>query len=181
MKLVVGGEAMFFLALIMAYVYLSFVSGYNHNQQQQLSIRSTGLFSILLILSSGSLLLAERSYSKGNIRMVKIFLLTTLVLGTIFLFGQAKEYVHLIHEQQITLSNSLFGTGFYTLTGFHGLHVFIGLIILSVLFIMSLLGDFNKPGSSVIATAGIYWHFVDVVWIIVFTVVYIIPKTNLLH
>jgi heme/copper-type cytochrome/quinol oxidase subunit 3 len=180
MKLIVGTEAMFFLCLIMAFVYLSFVSGFAPGQQQQLNIRSTGLFSIALLSSSGTFWLAEKNYHAGNFKNLKRWLFITILLGIVFLFGQAREYMHLLQEQQIKISNSLFGTAFYTVTGFHGLHVIIGLIILLVLLSMIMAGDFNHERSSVISTAGIYWHFVDAVWLAVFTVIYILPRLNLL-
>jgi heme/copper-type cytochrome/quinol oxidase subunit 3 len=180
-KLVVGTEAMFFLALIMAFIYLSFIAGFKHGEQQALNIQSTGMFSILLVSSSLTFWLAEKNYKKGNIKQLKTWLFITIILGSVFLFGQAKEYIHLIHVQQITLSNSIFGTGFYTLTGFHGFHVIVGLILLITLLVMAMMGDFNKPGSSVLSTAGIYWHFVDIVWIVVFTVVYVLPRTTILN
>jgi heme/copper-type cytochrome/quinol oxidase subunit 3 len=69
----------------------------------------------------------------------------------------------------------VFGTSFFALTGFHGLHVFIGLIILSIILLLAFLGDFNNPSSKVIGTVAIYWHFVDAVWIVVFSVVYVLP------
>lgn len=180
MKLVVGTESIFFLSLIMAFVYLSFVSGFDPVQQQALNIRSTGMFSLALFCSSGTFWLAEKNYRTQNFKKLKRWLFITILLGFVFLFGQAREYLHLVHEQQIGLSNSLFGTAFYTLTGFHGLHVVIGLVILSVLLFMTIAGDFNHAGSPAIATAGIYWHFVDIVWVLVFTVVYVLPRLNML-
>jgi len=180
MKLVVGTESIFFLSLIMSFVYLSYVSGFEPGEQHSLNIRSTGLFTLLLVSSSGTLWLAERSYNRQNIKYLKLWLIATVLLGGLFLVGQASEYLRLIHEQQITISGSLFGTSFYTLTGFHALHVIIGLILLTILFVMTLLGDFEKSGSTVISTAGIYWHFVDIVWIIVFVVVYVFPNTTIL-
>jgi len=179
-KLVVGTESIFFLCLIMAFIYLSVVSGFKPGEQQALNIRSTGMFSVALFCSSGSFWLAERNYNAGNFKKVKRWLFATILLGLVFLFGQVREYIHLIQEQQIGLSNSLFGTAFYTLTGFHGLHVIIGLVILSILLFMTIAGDFNHAGSPAIATAGIYWHFVDIVWVMVFTVVYILPRLNML-
>ena len=180
MKLLVATEAMFFLCLIMAFIYLSVIAGYVPAEENALSITSTGIFSIFLVASSGTFMLAERGYKKSNITSMKAWLAATIVLAIIFLFGQGKEYVHLIHAEQITLSSSLFGTGFFTLTGFHGLHVVIGILLLSVLLIMAMLGDFKKPGSNLLSTAGIYWHFVDIVWIVVFTVIYVLPKFNLI-
>ena len=181
MKLVVGTEGMFFLSLIMAFVYLSYVSGFEPGQQQSLDIKSTGIFSLFLLSSSGTFWLAERNYNKGDIKNLKRWLVVTILFGFIFLFGQGKEYFHLIQQQKITLSSSLFGTSFYTLTGFHGFHVFVGLIILCIILSLTAAGDFtNNNKSTVIKTIGIYWHFVDIVWVVVFTVVYLLPKSGIL-
>ena len=173
MKLVVGTEAMFFLSLITAFIYMAYTSGYEPHEVQQLDLTTTSIFTAILISSSFTLLFAEHKYKRGNIKSLKLWLIVTIVLGTVFLIGQGKEYLRLIHEN-IMLGNSVFGSSFYALTGFHGLHVFIGLVILSIVLLLAFLGDFNKP-SSVISTVAIYWHFVDVVWIFVFTVVYVLP------
>ena len=174
MKLIVGTESMFFLALIMAFIYFSNTPGFKAHQLANLDIKSTGIFSILLFSSSFTFWRAEKNHSKGKIGRLKIWLLLTILLGAVFLAGQAKEYTSLLNNQ-VNISSSMFGTGFFTLTGFHGLHVFIGLVIISIITALTFLGDFNNPGSSVISTIGIYWHFVDIVWLFVFTIVYVIP------
>ena len=179
MKLVVGTEAMFFISLIMAFVYMAYNSGFEPYEVKALDIKTTGIFTVLLLSSSFTFWRAEKNYEKGKIKKLKIWLIATIVLGTVFLFGQGKEYWRLVQDN-ITLNGSVFGTSFYTLTGFHGFHVFVGLIILMIILIMTFLGDFNKKNSTVVSTVGIYWHFVDVVWIFVFTVVYVLPKfTNI--
>lgn len=180
MKLVIGTEGIFFLCLIVSFVYLSFVSGYEPAHYKALDITSTSIFSVLLFSSSGTFYLSERSYHKGNFKGWKVWLLITILLGLIFLFGQGKEYFRLIQEHNMTLSSSLFGTSFYTLTGFHGFHVLVGLIILSIVLCLGFAGDFKSGKSSVIPVVGMYWHFVDIVWVFVFTVVYILPKTGIL-
>jgi heme/copper-type cytochrome/quinol oxidase subunit 3 len=179
-KLVVGTEAVFFLCLIVSFIYLAYVSGYEPAHYNALNLTSTGIFSILLFSSSGTFYLSERSYKKGNLKSWKTWLLLTIILGLIFLIGQGREYTHLITEEKMTLSSSLFGTSFYTLTGFHGFHVLVGLIVLSIILCLGWAGDFKNGKSSVIPTVGIYWHFVDIVWVFVFTVVYILPKTGVL-
>ena len=157
MKLVVGTEAMFFICLILSFVYMAYNAGFEPHEVQALDIKKTGIFTIILIASSFAFLVADHQFKKG----------------------QGREYWRLIHEH-ITLSSSVFGTSFYALTGFHGFHVFVGLIILSIMLILAFLGDFNKPSSNLISVAGIYWHFVDIVWIVVFTVVYVLPHfTNI--
>lgn len=178
MKLVIGTEAIFFLCLIMSFIYLAFVSGYEPANLKALNIKAAAVFTGILIASSGTFQLAEKSYKKGNTRWLKRWLLVTLLLGLIFLSGQAREYIGLVH-QQITVSSSLFGASFYTLTGFHSLHVLIGLVIFIILFVLISLGDFEKPGSSVISCAGMYWHFVDIVWLVVFMIVYVLPVMHL--
>lgn len=175
MKLVIGTEAMFFVSLIMAFVYMAYNSGFELHEVNALNITTTGIFTGILICSSFTFWLAEKNYKSGKIRSLKIWLLITILFGIIFLFGQGKEYWRLINER-ITLHGSVFGTSFFTLTGFHGFHVLIGLIILTIILIMAFIGDFNKPSSNVIGTVGIYWHFVDIVWMVVFMVVYVLPR-----
>lgn len=174
MKLVVGTEGMFFVALIMAFIYMAYNSGFEPYEVSKLDIKTTGIFTIILFSSSFTYIMAEKKYEQGNIKSLKIWLIITILLGAIFLFGQGKEYIRLINEN-ITMSGSVFGTSFYALTGFHGLHVFIGLIILCIVLVLTLIGDFNNSKSNVIGTVGIYWHFVDIVWAFVFTVVYVMP------
>ncbi len=179
MKLVIGTEGMFFVCLIMSFVYMAFTAGFEPHDLQALDIKKTGIFTVVLIVSSFTFLMADRNYKKDKIKNLKIWLIITILLGAIFLVGQGKEYWRLVHDQ-VTLGGSIFGTSFYTLTGFHGFHVFVGLIILSIILSLTFLGDFNKSNSNVIAAVGYYWHFVDIVWIVVFTVVYVLPHfTNI--
>lgn len=174
MKLIVGSEAVFFLSLIMAFVYFTYTPGLNPQATQSLNLTTTGLFTALLLLSSFTFWRAEVSFRQGKSTQLKGWLLATLVLGMIFLAGQGFEYGHLFREQ-ITISKGTFSTSFFTLTGFHGLHVLVGLIILGIVLYLAVLGDFDSPRSSVINSVGIYWHFVDIVWIVVFVLVYVLP------
>jgi heme/copper-type cytochrome/quinol oxidase subunit 3 len=176
-KLVVGTEAMFFLSLIVAFVYFSLAPGFKHLQLSVLDIKSTGIFSLFLFSSSFTYWRAESNYRRGNMNRLKIWLLFTLLLGLIFLGGQGKEYLKLFHEH-VNISSDTFGTSFFTLTGFHGLHVLVGLIIISIVTGLAFLGDFDIDESSVIRTVGIYWHFVDIVWVFVFLVIYVVPYLN---
>ncbi len=175
-KLLVFTEIFFFLSLIMAYVYMVYYGDTRSGHEiQSLHISTTGIFTFILLSSSFTFYIAEKNFLKGNIQQLKFWLVITLILGAIFLCGQGNEYYRLINEQ-ISLGASVFGTNFFTLTGFHGFHVFVGLVLISILITMSMLGDFNDKKSNVIQTIGIYWHFVDAVWIIVFTVIYVLPK-----
>jgi heme/copper-type cytochrome/quinol oxidase subunit 3 len=177
-KLIVGTEAMFFLSLIMAYVYFSFVPGFKVQQVDSLNIRSTGLFTVLLFCSSFTYWRAETNFRLGRMERLRFWLIFTLVLGIIFLVGQGREYTQLLHEH-ISIGSSIFGTSFFTLTGFHGLHVFAGLIIIGIITSLAFMGDYNKSKSTVIGAVGIYWHFVDIVWLVVFSIVYVLP--HLIH
>jgi heme/copper-type cytochrome/quinol oxidase subunit 3 len=118
--------------------------------------------------------MAEKIYSGKKPYRVRYWIGFTILLGLIFLVGQGNEYRQLINKN-ITLNSSRFGSAFYTLTGFHGLHVFIGLLILLIVLFMELMGDFKDRKSNVLGTVSIYWHFVDIVWLFVFSVVYILP------
>ncbi|MEP6626392.1 MAG: heme-copper oxidase subunit III [Ginsengibacter sp.] len=179
MKLVIGTEGMFFICLIMSFVYMAFTTGFEPHQLHALDIKKTGILTIVLIASSFTFWMADRNYKKSNIANLKIWLAVTILLGAIFLFGQGKEYWRLVNDH-ITLGSGVFGTSFYTLTGFHGFHVFAGLVILCIILSLTFMGDFNKSNSNVITTVGYYWHFVDIVWIVVFTVVYVLPHfTNI--
>lgn len=174
MKVVIGTEGMFFICLILSFVYMAFTAGFEPHDLNALDIKKTGIFTAILIASSFTFWMGERNYKKDKIKNLKIWLLVTILLGTIFLIGQGKEYWRLINDH-VTLGSGVFGTSFYTLTGFHGFHVFVGLIILTIVLALTFLGDFNKGSSNVISTVGIYWHFVDAVWIVVFTVIYVLP------
>jgi heme/copper-type cytochrome/quinol oxidase subunit 3 len=173
-KLIVGTEAMFFLALIMAFVYFSFTPDFKSHQLLNLDIKTTGAFSLLLFSSSFTYWRAESSYHKGEITKLKVWLIITILLGTLFLFGQGREYLGLLNSH-ISVSSSIFGTSFFTLTGFHGLHVLVGIIVISIVTCLTFLGDYTGKKSSVIAAVGIYWHFVDIVWAVVFLIVYVLP------
>lgn len=174
MKLTVGSEAVFFLALIVAYLYF-WRSG--HVQQQvteHLNVKRTGLFTLFLLGSSFTFWRAEKNYEQSNSGRMKMWLVATLVLGFIFLLGQGHEYYNLIGEG-VVVSQNEFASSFYTLTGFHGLHVLIGLLVIGIMLALMINGALDHKHASVIRTVGIYWHFVDVVWIFVFTTIYVLP------
>lgn len=131
----------------------------------------TGIFSIALFSSSGTVWLAEVAHEKGS-KSVRYWLLATIVLGAIFLSGQGWEYSDLL-SLRITISQNLFGSSFFTLTGFHGLHVFIGLLLLCILFALSCTRKMDEPASGGMQSIALYWHFVDAVWVVIFSVVYL--------
>ena len=173
-KLIVGTETVFFLALIVAFMYFTYNPTFHADSKNTLDIKSTAIFSICLFFSSFTLWRAETSQKKGKINGLKYWLLATIVLGTIFLIGQGSEYYRLL-KQGFNISKSVFSTSFFTLTGFHGLHVFIGILVLSIVLGQFFKKSFDLYRNNILSAAGVYWHFVDIVWLFVFTVVYVLP------
>ncbi|MGI4835588.1 MAG: cytochrome c oxidase subunit 3 [Janthinobacterium lividum] len=173
-KLVVATESLLFGSLLLAFVYFSLAPGFRQQQLAALDWRSTGAFTLVLLASSLTLGRAEASYRQGAPGRLRGWLLATIGLGAVFLLGQAHEFYGLL-THHLDVASGTFGTGFFALTGFHGLHVLVGLVMLGIVAGLGFAGDFDRPGSSVIGAVGIYWHFVDAVWAVVFTVVYVIP------
>jgi len=175
--LFLASEAVFFALLILAFVYYSknvFLAPASAppNAGRVLDPGKTGLYTIALLASSLTIWWAGHSLKRGNQRMMRLSLFATVILGAIFLYGQGREYQRLI-SQNVTISRNLFGSTFFTLTGFHGLHVFMGLVAIAILFGLALAGTFKKPYSVAIEAISLYWHFVDVVWIVIFATVYL--------
>ncbi len=173
MLLVVGSETIFFLSLIMGYVFFWRSGNFEKEVKTLLDIKMAAVYSTLLFASSFTFYMVEKQYKKGDQQKLKIWLITTIALGTLFMLGQGHEYYSLL-QKDFTLSSSEFGTSFYTLTGFHGLHVIIGLVMLIILLMLAFKNFFTAK-TDVLSTIGIYWHFVDAVWLVVFTIVYVIP------
>ncbi len=168
----VGSEAFFFLALIISYIYFSHTGGVLSDSAHYLDIKRTGIFTIALLSSSITIFLADLSLARRNRKALGMWLAFTVLLGLIFLIGQGTEYLKL-YKLNFTISRNVFGSAFFTLTGFHGLHVLIGIMVLSVVLFMHLNGKFKTIEGSALKSAAIYWHFVDAVWIVVFSVVYL--------
>lgn len=168
----VASEAFFFLALIISYAYYSHPGGSLAASAKYLDYKKTSIFTFFLISSSVTMEIAGSKLRKGKRKPMLIMLLTTIILGAVFLFGQGSEYARLIGVN-VTISKNVFGSAFFTLTGFHGLHVLIGLVVLSILFGMLYSGKFKKVEKTAFESITVYWHFVDAVWIVVFSVVYL--------
>jgi heme/copper-type cytochrome/quinol oxidase subunit 3 len=173
-KLVVVTEALFFLSLLLVFVYFSLASDFRQQQLAALDVRATGGFSLLLFASSFTYWRAEASYRQATPRRLRLWLLLTIGLGILFLLGQAREY-HSLFGRHIDIASNTFGTSFFTLTGFHALHVLIGLLVIGILTGLSFAGDYDQPKTTIFSTVGIYWHFVDIVWAVVFLLVYVLP------
>lgn len=166
----IASESMFFLMLLVAFViynFFEFGSG-----PGPLDIQRTGAFSVALFASSGTLFLAERALRRGNDSGTTTWLAVTMALGLIFLGGQAWEYYDLI-TGRFTPEGSLFAATFFTTTGFHGFHVFVGLLALLIVTLMRRDGGLGRNEETIVKATGYYWHFVDVVWIFVFSIIYL--------
>src|SRR5262249_51509399 len=169
----VASEASSFVILIFAYVfYNANLAGGGPTAASTLDLRTVSIYTACLLSSSFTLWLSERAQDRGDHAGSSRWLAATIALGLIFLVGQAREYIGL-WQSGVTLSSNLFATTFFTLTGFHGLHVTAGLVALAIVLGRALAGDFKKRPSSTLRAVGVYWHFVDVVWVVVFTVVYL--------
>ena len=173
MYFLIGSEAFFFIALIIAYVYYRNFSSATDTVAEYLNVERAGILTVCLVGSSFSLIAGKKQLFKGNISKFKLFTGITLSLAVIFLAGQLYEYLEL-YKKQVTISDSVFGSSFFTLTGFHGMHVLLGLIAISLLFVFSF-GKFRILISRGINSIELYWHFVDVVWLFIFFFVYITP------
>jgi heme/copper-type cytochrome/quinol oxidase subunit 3 len=143
------------------------------DQHVELPILKTGLFSLVLISSSFTAYLAEKKLHNNDKKGFHLWWGITILFGAIFLAGQVWEYVTLI-EEGVTLNSSHFASTFYMITGTHGLHVLGGLIFLIIVYVRSLKGQFDGERNLAPTAASWYWHFVDAIWIIVFTMLYII-------
>ena len=134
------------------------------------------LATICLLSSSLTVALAEHAFRRGNIRGFQLWWLITILLAVAFLSSTALEWRRLIFRDHLTISTNLFGTTFYSLVGLHASHVIVGLTLLVLVLILSLRGNVMRQHAEHIEMLSWYWHFVDGIWVIVFTVVYIIGR-----
>lgn len=167
-----GSECIFFGAMIAT--FLLYRTTTNGGPGAELfNIPFTSASSFVLLMSSLTMVLAENAFEGGDSRQARIWLAGTALLGSTFLAGQIFEFTEFVHEG-LTMSTSPFGSSFYMLTGFHGLHVAIGVMMLAAMFILSLNGRLYHDRGLNVELIALYWHFVDIVWIVIFTVVYLL-------
>jgi cytochrome c oxidase subunit III len=117
-----------------------------------------------------------RSLRNGDAKRFSMWWLVTVTLGAYFLFGTGREWNRLIHDKGFTIQTNLFGTTFYSLVGLHASHVVVGLVALLVVMGLALIGSVRREHAERVHVLGLYWHFVDTVWVVVFAVVYIIGR-----
>ena len=171
----IASEALIFANLIAAYLYLEIRNGsFKLPNGDHLDWIYPLFNTFILLLSSVPVRFAGAGIAKGNRRNLALGLIGTIVLGSTFLGGQIYEYTNLF-AQNFNPQYKAFGSAFFTLTGFHGLHVTIGVLFLLIMLIRSLRGDFTPQKHFGVVAAEMYWHFVDLVWVVVFSVVYLLP------
>ncbi|MGH2545923.1 MAG: cytochrome c oxidase subunit 3 [Actinomycetota bacterium] len=170
-----GSECLFFGSLIATYLLYRGRSIQGPYPEDVYDIPYTSVSSGILLMSSLTMVLALHEIQRGDNRRFRAWLLATALLGITFVGGQVFEFTVFVREG-LTLSRNLFGSSFFLLTGFHGAHVTMGILMLLTLYGMSLAGRLPAERALRVELVGLYWHFVDVVWIVIFTVVYLIPS-----
>jgi len=173
MWLFLASECLFFGSLIAAYLLYRDRSVAGPYPEDLFDIPFTSVSAFILLMSSVTMVLALAAIQRGDQHGLRVWLFTTAFLGILFVSGQAFEFTE-FNREGLSLSTNLFGTTFFVLTGFHGAHVTVGVLILLSLFVMAQRGRLTQAESLHVELAGLYWHFVDIVWIVIFTLVYLI-------
>ena len=170
-----GSECLLFGGLISAYLV-------NRNRYHTgpapgdiFDIPFTSVSSFVLLMSSLTMVLALSALQRNDIRNNRIWLSTTALLGALIIGGQVYEFTTFLREG-LGYTTSPFSSAFFTLTGFHGVHVSLGIVMLMSLLIASYRGTLRRENAETVEIVGLYWHFVDVVWIFIFTVIYLVPS-----
>jgi cytochrome c oxidase subunit 3 len=170
----IAAEATIFSIFLVAYL---FYIGKSLTGPMPKDVLSVPIFYTICLLSSSlTIHVAVRAIRRGNVRVFGVWWLVTIALGATFMFGTATEWQGLIYHEGLTISTNLFGTTYYSLVGLHGFHVVVGLIALSIVMALALLGKVRAEHAERIDVLSLYWHFVDAVWVVVFTVVYVIGR-----
>lgn len=172
MWMFLGSEVLFFTGLISTFLLLRARSTVESVEPLVNSIPLVGLNTFILLTSSLTVVLAHDSAVKGKKNLVSLLLVLTAILGATFVSLQGVEYSHL-YEEGLTWIGSSLGTSFFTLTGFHGLHVIVGIIWCLSILPRAVQGRFDEKDYGGVEIFGLYWHFVDIVWILLFTIIYL--------
>src|SRR5262245_35849287 len=167
-------EAALFMIFVVAYL---FYIGKSLSGPYPREVLTTPVIATVCLLSSSlTIVLAVRAFERANARGFRLWWSGTILLGAIFLALTAVEWGHLITGPRLTISANLFGTTFYSLVGLHASHVIVGLTLLTPALILFLRGHVRAEHAERIKLISWYWHFVDVAWVAVFTVVYVIGR-----
>jgi cytochrome c oxidase subunit 3/cytochrome o ubiquinol oxidase subunit 3 len=170
----IAAETSIFVIFVVAYIFYIGKSVTGPMPKEALKVPI--FFTICLLSSSLTVHRAVKALRQAEIRRFGRWWLATIALGATFLYGTAREWHRLIYEVGLTISTNLFGTTYYSLVGLHGFHVVVGLILLSAVMAFTWLGSLRQEYTYRVDVLSLYWHFVDAVWVVVFTVVYIIGR-----
>ena len=174
MYCLIAAETAIFTIFVVAYLFYLGKSISGPTPAQVLHVPM--LFTICLLSSSVTIHLAVRSLRKAKAGAFARWWFLTFFLGATFLAGTALEWRHLVVVEGLSISTNLFGTTFYSLVGLHGVHVTVGLLLIGIVAIFSVLGKITREQAARLAILSLYWHFVDAVWVVVFTVVYVLGR-----
>lgn len=167
-----ASELMFFGALISTFLLYRGRTNGGPGAEELFDIPFTSVSSFVLLMSSLTMVLAHNAWERDDQRQLRLWLVSTASLGLVFLGGQFFEFATFVHEG-LKLDTSPFGSSFYMLTGFHGAHVAVGVLMLSAMVIISFRVGLSKARGMNVELVALYWHFVDIVWIFLFPLLYI--------
>jgi cytochrome c oxidase subunit 3/cytochrome o ubiquinol oxidase subunit 3 len=172
-----ASECLLFGALITTYVLYRGASDTGPYPADVFDIPYTSVSSFVLLASSLTMVLSLNAAQNRDVARMRLWLLATALLGMTFVGGQVYEFT-VFYDEGLSITTNLFGTTFYVLTGFHGAHVTVGILMLLSLVGFSAADRLPDDAAFPVEMVGLYWHFVDIVWIIIFTVVYLIPTPS---
>ncbi len=174
MLCLIAAEATIFTIFVVAYLFYLGKSLMGPTPKDVLS--APIFYTICLLSSSLTIHMAVRALRRGSVRSFGAWWFATIALGAVFLYGTAMEWQRLIYHDGLKIGTNLFGTTYYSLVGLHGFHVVVGLMALSLVMLFTLLGSVRPEHAERVDVLSLYWHFVDAVWVVVFTVVYVIGR-----
>jgi heme/copper-type cytochrome/quinol oxidase subunit 3 len=175
MWLFLASDCLFFGAFIATYLLYRGRSVKGPTPKDVYNIPFTSVTSFILLMSSLTMVLALAAIQRGDHRRFRVWIMATALFGAVFIAGQIFEFTEFTREG-LNVDTNLFGSSFFILTGIHGTHVLIGIVWLIALWGLSMQSRISQGDSERVEIAGLYWHFVDVVWIVIFTVIYLLPK-----
>jgi len=174
MYCLIAAESAIFTIFVVAYIF--YIGKSLTGPQPREVLRLPIFLTICLLSSSVTIHFAVRLLRSGKIISFCLWWLLTIALGSIFLLGTLREWRHLIYDEGLTIQTNLFGTTYYSLVGLHAFHVTVGLLALATVMVFALRGDVGRQHAERAEVLSMYWHFVDAVWVVVFTVVYIVGR-----
>jgi cytochrome c oxidase subunit 3 len=174
MYCLIASESAIFTIFIVAYMF--YIGKSASGPQPRDVLRVPVLFTVCLLSSSLTIHLAVQNLKRGKVFLFGLWWLLTFTLGAVFLAGTTREWRHLIYDEGLTIQTNLFGTTYYSLVGLHAFHVTVGLLAIATVALFTLFGRVRPDHGERAEVLSMYWHFVDVVWVVVFIVVYIVGR-----